>query len=310
MLFAAREDFCSMKQMIFGNSVQGASHKRSGKECQDSRKFLLCDNGTIIMAVADGHGSNSCPYSKSGSSIAVNVFCKVLKDLHDSYANNLDSLLTYLNREGDTRVAQSIDQEWKRRVIKSHSDNKREIPLDSNGNKNKEEIFKMYGSTLVGLMITEFYIFAFQLGDGDISYVDSSGYAQVLETDKILGTETHSLSRIDSWKKAITIVRRFDRIKAIPSLYMLTTDGFSNSYKNEEEFQKTCKEYFYMINEHGPKKVEDNLSIWLSETSEMGCGDDITMLLAYFYDFQDALNFACKNNENNEFVKVDGDNYE
>ena len=82
-----------MKRMVFGESVQGASHKRVDKECQDSFKKLEYDDGTVIMAIADGHGSKACPYSKSGSSIAVNVFCKVMDEFHASYAENLEMLL-------------------------------------------------------------------------------------------------------------------------------------------------------------------------------------------------------------------------
>ncbi len=273
-----------MKQIVFGKSVQGASHKRSGKECQDSKKSIICADGTIIMAVADGHGSNSCPYSKSGSTIAVNVFCKILKELYDSYADSPEMLLTYLNREGDTKVAYSIDSEWKRRVLKAHSNEKRETPRNDDGEKIKEEIYKMYGSTLVGIMITSSYIFALQLGDGDISYVDNNGFDLVLQSDKILGTETHSLSKVDSWKKVISVVRRWDCSENLPSVIMLSTDGFSNSYKNETEFQKTCVEYFDMIKEHGADVIAANLEAWLAETSEMGCGDDITLLMAYSFD--------------------------
>ena len=43
-----------MKRMVFGESVQGASHKRVDKECQDSFKKLEYDDGTVIMAIADG----------------------------------------------------------------------------------------------------------------------------------------------------------------------------------------------------------------------------------------------------------------
>lgn len=50
-------------------------------------------------------------------------------------------------------------------------------------------------------MITPIFVFAFQLGDGDISYVDQNGLDHLLEDEKILGVETHSLSKIDSWKK-------------------------------------------------------------------------------------------------------------
>ena len=91
-----------MKKIVFGKSVKGASHIRSGTECQDSCKKVILDDGTIILAVADGHGSKTCPYSKTGSRIAVNVFCDTLKSLYKGYAENLDQLPTYLNREGDT----------------------------------------------------------------------------------------------------------------------------------------------------------------------------------------------------------------
>jgi len=63
---------------------------------------------------------------------------------------------------------------------------------------------------------------------------------------------------------------------------MLSTDGFSNSYKNESEFERTCVDYYAMIKEHGADAVQQSLKQWLTETSEMGCGDDITVLMAYF----------------------------
>lgn len=273
-----------MRQIVFGESVQGASHKRSGMECQDSYKKIECDDGTIIMAVADGHGSESCPYSKTGSNIAVNVFCKVMEEFHENYADNIEMLLTYLNREGDTKVAQAVDSEWKRRVLKVHTNNKRDVPRSDDGEKDKQEIYKQYGSTLVGLMITPIFLFAFQLGDGDISYVDINGFDQVLQAEKILGTETHSLSKLDSWKRAISIVRRRNSLDGLPSTFLMSTDGFANSYKNEEEFKKTCVDYYEMLKKHGADAVSANLHEWLTETSEMGCGDDITLLIAYFYD--------------------------
>lgn len=271
-----------MRQIVFGASVQGASHVRSGTECQDSFKKTAYSDGTIILAIADGHGSSACPYSKTGSAIAVNVFCKVMGEFHDNYEDNPETLLTYLNREGDTKVAQAIDAMWKRRIIEAHKKRNRTASLTEDGEINKEEIYKQYGSTLVGLMITPDFLFAFQLGDGDISYVDDNGFDQLLQTEKILGTETHSLSKTDSWKNVISVVRRRDSSGKTPSAFIMSTDGFSNSFKDEYEFQKACFGYYEMIKQHGVEAVEVNLKTWLSETSEMGCGDDITLVIAYF----------------------------
>lgn len=268
-----------MKYEIIGKSVQGASHIRKDIECQDAFKKVEFEDGTIILAVADGHGSEACPYSSTGSKSATNVFCDIMSEYHQKFSDNLELLATYLNREGETRVAQAIDSEWKRRIVKQHKRMKRPVPVKEDGEQDVLTVCKQYGTTLLGLMVTDTFLFAFQLGDGDIGYIDGNGYEAVVEGDKILGVETHSLSRKDAWEKAISIVRR-TRPES-PSVYMLSTDGFANSYKDEASFRATCIDYFNMINEHGADAIRANLPGWLTETSEMGCGDDITLLMAY-----------------------------
>lgn len=271
-----------MIRSVFGESVQGASHIRSGKECQDSLKKVEKDENTVILAVADGHGSDSCPYSKTGSYVAVNVFCKILGDYLATYEGQPELLLTFLNREGDTKVAQAIDAEWKRRILKIHTNCKREVVLDADLNKDKGAIYKMYGSTLLGLVITKDFLFAFQLGDGDIVKVSEAGVQNVIEAERILGTETYSLSKDQSWKNAITFVKKEDEVEGRSVMYMLSSDGLANSFKNDDEFKKTCNDYYTLLNEHGAKAVSDHLKTWLAETSELGCGDDITALFVYY----------------------------
>lgn len=271
-----------MIRSVFGESVQGASHIRSGKECQDSLKKVEKDENTVILAVADGHGSDSCPYSKTGSYVAVNVFCKILGDYLATYEGQPELLLTFLKREGDTKVAQAIDGEWKRRILKIHANCKREVVLDADLNKDKGAIYKMYGSTLLGLVITKDFLFAFQLGDGDIVKVSEAGVQNVIEAERILGTETYSLSKDQSWKNAITFVKKEDEVEGRSVMYMLSSDGLANSFKNDDEFKKTCNDYYVLLNEHGAKAVSDHLKTWLAETSELGCGDDITALFVYY----------------------------
>ena len=271
-----------MKHLLYGESVKGATHVRNGAPLQDSYKIEKVSDDISIIAVADGHGSEKCPKSKNGSMIAVNVFCKVMKEYWQKYEEQPESLITWLNREGELRFAQDICEEWQRRVRKSFNDSKSEKPLDENGKTDWKEVYKLYGTTLLGLMITPTFIFAFQLGDGDIQLVDQNGVSPVVETEKILGTETHSISKIDAWRKAVSVTRRREVAEELPYLYMLSTDGFANSYLTEEDFARTCREYFIMIREHGFDEVCSNLGKWLSETSELGCGDDTTLVMAYF----------------------------
>ena len=289
-----------MVRTTFGCRVRGTSHKATNTPCQDS--FLIKEHGrdVLIMAVADGHGSQACPHSAKGSRIATKIFYRTMRDLYEAYFGDPEKLLTYLNREGAIRTAQTIDIAWKRAVELNHrktgiswpseseihplpiasSRTKRPYPKSVDVNNN-EELYRQYGTTLVGLMITPVFFFAFQLGDGDIIYVDNYGAEPVITSEKILGVETHSLCKTNAWERAITVTRRHNASTCLPYAFMLSTDGFANSYADDREFQKTCNDYFNVIKEHGTDVVRDNLEEWLSETSEQGCGDDITFLFTF-----------------------------
>lgn len=276
-----------MKRYIWGECVKGATHERNGKPLQDSKKIVEISDRIAILAVADGHGSEKCARSERGSQIAVNTFCSVMSNYLLSYGqdeNGLSNLVTFLNREGDTRFAQDICQEWQERVKQSFYKNKVEELISEEGKIDWKSVYSLYGTTLLGLLITDTFIFSFQIGDGDIYIVNASGATPLVEPEKFLGTETHSLSKVDAWRKSVASVRRKNAEEDVPYLYILSTDGFANSYVNEEEFKKTCTDYYQMIGEHGFDAVKDNLANWLKETSELGCGDDITVTLAYFAD--------------------------
>ena len=45
-----------MARLIYGKSVKGASHVRSGMPCQDSFRIEEISPDLSIVAVADGHG--------------------------------------------------------------------------------------------------------------------------------------------------------------------------------------------------------------------------------------------------------------
>ena len=253
--------------------------------CQDSKKIVKISEDIVIIAVADGHGSEKCSRSDRGSTIAVNTFCEVMKNYLQSYGsdeNGLSNLITFLNREGDMRFAQDICEEWQARVKQSYYKNKEDGMLDEDGNIKWSAVYSLYGTTLLGMLITNTFVFSFQIGDGDINLVTEDGVFALVEPEKFLGTETHSLSKPDAWRKAVTSIRRRDGEDEKSSMYMLSTDGFANSYTSDVEFQKTCSDYFGMIRQHGAETVQANLKKWLTETSELGCGDDITVVMAYF----------------------------
>ena len=274
-----------MKRYICGECVKGATHERNGKPLQDSKKIVEISDRIAILAVADGHGSEKCARSDRGSAIAVNAFYAVIKNYLLSYGQDADgmiSLVTFLNREGDTRFAQDVCEEWQARVKQSFYKNKVEELIADDGTIDWKSVYSLYGTTLLGMLVTDSFVFSFQIGDGDINLVTETDIFPLVEPEKFLGIETHSLSKPDAWRKAVASLRRKNIEDDTPYLYMLSTDGFVNSYASDEEFKKTCREYFNMIGQHGFEAVKDNLAKWLKETSEYGCGDDVTVVMAYF----------------------------
>ncbi len=279
-----------MKRYICDGIVKGATHVRNQMPCQDNRRIVEISDNIIIVAVADGHGSSKCPRSDRGSMIAVNSFCEVMKSYLKVYGEDeagLSNLITFLNREGDMRFAQDICEEWQARVKQSFYKNKVDGMTDEDGNIKWTSVFSMYGTTLLGMLVTESFVFSFQIGDGDISVVTKDEVAPLVEPERFLGTETHSLSKLDAWRKAVASVRRREIESKESYMYILSTDGFANSYTSDKEYQKTCNDYLQMIQEHGAETVQANLKNWLTETSELGCGDDITVVMVFFFQIGD-----------------------
>ena len=290
-----------MKRSVFGASVQGASHKRNGIECQDNFKIRdknskvkakvkneylknISDNITIL-AVADGHGSSSCPYSRTGSKIAVNVFCEIITEFCYKFRDDMEALEMQLKSESDLiHLAKAIEIDWKKRVRNNYNLNKNKKPpvLSKEEEQDEYAVTKLYGTTLLGMLLTDKFVFSFQLGDGEICVIDKTGVRTMLEREKILGIETHSLSKKSAWKHAVSSLTYFCDYKDEPFMFMVSTDGMINSYVSEQEFYKSCQGYYSMIQEHGADAVKRYLEKWLNETSEQGCGDDIAVVFAYF----------------------------
>lgn len=274
-----------MKRYICEGIVKGATHVRNQMPCQDNKKIIKISDKITIIALADGHGSSKCPRSDRGSMIAVNSFYHIMKKYLEIYGEDeedITHLMTFLNREGDVRFAQDVCEEWQARVKQSFYKNKVEGMTNEDGSIKWPSVFSLYGTTLLGMLITDSFVFSFQIGDGDISAVTKDEVEPLVEPEKFLGTETHSLSKPDAWRKAVTSVHRLEAESRESYMYILSTDGFANSYTSDKEYQKTCRDYLQMIRKYGIDVVQKNLKKWLTETSELGCGDDITVVMVYF----------------------------
>lgn len=297
-----------MALYAIGHNQIGASHVKHDIVCQDAYLIKWIKYGEILtVSVADGHGSSACLHSEEGSKIATEVFCDNMEKLYAGYKNNLIDLESYLYKEGSEFIARRIVRDWQEQVKERHLKEGRAFPMiskqsvpddeqdsistiedesapnQSDEQVDEQELFHMYGTTLVGMLITPEFHFAFQVGDGDITCVVNGEAYSVLESDQMLGVETHSLCEKEPWKYARSTVKDIED-SITEYAYILTTDGFKNSHATDEDYLRSCLDYISMVKTYGLYAVKANLEGWLEETSQYGCGDDITVALITSFD--------------------------
>ena len=271
-----------MQIAIINESVQRASHKVIDKICQDFNRVEVYGD-VVVIAVADGHGSSTCKLSHVGSEIATEVFCKFAKELLNLHSTE-DEILDIIAAKGKDTIPRIICDRWTERVKTSFNS----LKITAEEYKNVEEInYELYGTTLLGMIITKKYIYAMQIGDGDIAFVSKNGVNYVVDPPKFLGTETFSLSNDKPWKNVVTHFQRFEYENQLPCMFVLSTDGFSNSFINDEQYKVACNDYFETVIKYGAEEVQKNLGEWLSQTSAEGCGDDVTLAGVCFFSDED-----------------------
>lgn len=261
-----------LKYKVIAEKVTGAKHKKSGIN-QDYYKYEKygVNKELLVIAVADGHGSEKCKYSDIGAREAVAAFHNSLVTSYKSYSDE-DAFYADLSRYKEDKMPEKIIKDWKNSIEEFHKKHHADETFDS----------LLYGTTLLGLMIHRKFVYIFQLGDGDILEVRSDGVTQrVIEIPKILGTETNSMSQKDAWTKVYAKTRYISEENQTPMLFLLSTDGLANSYKTDESFLRIGGDYLSIIREHGLYKVKDNLKKWLNEITSSGSGDDITLCIVF-----------------------------
>ena len=294
-----------------GASVQGASHIRNNLPNQDA---LLIESvgGCQIVSLSDGHGSTRCPHSDEGSEAAVDtvntVFRSILAEKGD--------LFRTVSANKDIWLPKQIEKCWKQKIVSIHKEKGRG---DTESKPNQDNFpYELYGATLLTLVATDDFVFALQLGDGDILSIEETDENAREETDKVsnevsenvktdnenlritwvippeeaAGAETNSLCQENCWqymKTRIIPIRRSSqgsrktkhRQPALRHLFLMATDGYSNSFYNDEGFKKAGADFYKLWQEEGPEYIKENLNNWLTESSAKGSGDDITLALLH-----------------------------
>ena len=245
-----------------GGIVDGAIHLRNEKPCQDAIFFATREN-FAIACVADGHGSSSCPHSDEGAVLAVKIAAELLEEM-----------LPNLDAEKDMRLPRLLEAKWKSAVEEIHAAAERELAGSFP--------YILYGTTLLAVVATESFIFALQIGDGNILMIDREGNARpVLCAGESVGEDTESLCLNSAWTYIRTQIIPWNPADS-PTMFLISTDGYANSFADSSGFIKAGTDFFKLWQEEGLAYISENLQGWLRKSSDKGSGDDIAMALIAF----------------------------
>lgn len=267
---------------VTAKSVRGNDHIERNIPKQDALGFIKGEN-FIIMALADGHGASIHFRSQTGAEIAVNTAKKILLQI----TKEMNKDLVSLSEQVKLSLAKQMSDEWNREVddhLKHNHFTEEEAEMVRQNYKRKSawDILKLepkiaYGSTLISVLLTDSYLTLLQIGDGDILTVGKNRHVvkPLPDDTDVSGNETKSLCMNESWREF-----RSDLIEVredYPVLIITSTDGFSKSYPNKEDFFKIGPDLLDLISSQGTDYVEKNLESMLTETSSRGSWDDITV---------------------------------
>lgn len=279
----------SYRWRVVGASVPGAAHKRAGKPNQDSLQWSQ-QSGTglpLVLSVSDGHGSAVCFRSEVGSRLAVDVAIRTLLDTAAHLDDSVGTRASVLNRYAQDQLPKLLIRNWNESVdrhINAHPCSRGDIRrlLRVAGRPSVEKLLRenqrlAYGATLLSAMVMDDCILYVQLGDGDIVVVSEDGEPRraIPKDSRLIGNETASLCEPNAWRDVRATVQSIE--DQPPALILVSTDGYANSFVNDDGFLQVGSDLLKIVREHGLDYVDKELNNWLDEASCAGSGDDVTV---------------------------------
>jgi hypothetical protein len=268
----------SLEWDVLGNTQIGASHLRQNLPNQDAIYHRKMPDGSVILAVADGHGSNKSFRSDVGSRFAVECAIEVCAEF---LLRAGDASVSDIRSRAEQQIPKRIVQKWRERVV-DHFENHEFDAAESEKLRDPSRPHLAYGSTLLAAFATDKYLIALQLGDGDILAVSDFNRETTYVIDRdnsLIANETTSLCQDDAVKHFRFRFHLFE--KRPPALLLLSTDGYANSFASPAGFVKAGTDFLDLMQAEGVSWLKINIPTWLQEASRDGSGDDITVGIIY-----------------------------
>ncbi|MFW6116825.1 MAG: PP2C family serine/threonine-protein phosphatase [bacterium] len=273
------------KWQAIGKSVRGASHSRSGRPNQDAIQWTAApgtDELPLVLAVSDGHGALECFRSHVGSRLAAEAATTVI---HESLSEQ--SPPSVVKRWAQEKLPRQIVRRWQDLVADHLADTPptkndwRQLEAEAGVAERRRVVLDpviAYGATLLSIVVAESFILYLQLGDGDILSVSEAGQVTrppLPPDERLFANETTTLCASDPWRDFRSHLHMIT--DSSPALLLACTDGYANSFRDEQDFLKVGVDFLDQIRLHGLDGVTEKMEGWLDEASRRGSGDDITL---------------------------------
>jgi hypothetical protein len=241
---------------------------------QDAVRVVAADSGTTAIAcIADGHGSARSFRSEIGARVAVDVAFDALTEFQERHcASSLPDV---------TAAAEAlpglIGREWASRILAEVE--RDPLPATEGRAPEPGDALLVYGSTLVGALVTPAWRLLLQLGDGDIVQCRHGSPPFRPLGPGGIGIETSSLATLDGPATDFVVRTLPAAADANPELLLLATDGYANSFAEDAGFLAVASDLWPLIETNGLQWVTEQLPGWLTAASANGSGDDISVAL-------------------------------
>ena len=267
-------------------SVRGYSHVLREKECQDN-SISWQEKQYDAVIVCDGHGGDKYFRSAIGSRFACEAGKKMISAFMNYVLNNDETRINW-----DALLSQleiSVINEWNELVRQHFSDNpfESDARFESLKEEDKRSVcssyVKAYGSTFIAAVLTDKYLFALKLGDGNVCVSNRRNKACLLDKirrelsdEQLQFNLTTSLCNSDaakSFKHCMIPANKANRINGV----LLSSDGVINSFTTEEAYVAFVENVFKGFQDQKLKDAKQELADFLPELSKKGSGDDLSI---------------------------------
>lgn len=267
----------------FNVTVQGASHIKANKVCQDFSGSVDGEKYKIAI-ICDGHGGDDYFRSELGSKFATEAALECLQD---------QDFLSFIikNRDASEKVIdaailqleKSIIAMWNQKVYDHFEENPitpEELEKVSEKARKRylagERTESIYGTTIIAALLIKDFWFAIQLGDGKCVMLSSSGewIHPIPQNEKCFLNQTTSMcdkDALDNFRHCFG--------NELPGAIFVGSDGVDDSF-GYEDMAALNSFYGVVLTSFGTQIFEaavEGLKDYLPRLSARGSGDDISI---------------------------------